>query len=39
MEALIALLVAAWVIAVIVIARVCGFNGPDERCPVETRHD
>lgn len=37
MDALIAMLVAAWVIAVIVIARVCGFNGPDERCPVERK--
>lgn len=26
MEALIAMLVAAWVLLVIVIARVCGFN-------------
>jgi hypothetical protein len=35
MEMLIAIAVAAWVIAVIVIARVCGFNGEDSSCPVE----
>lgn len=35
MEMLIAMAAAFWVLVVIVVARVCGFNGPDERCPVE----
>lgn len=35
MEALIAMAAAAWVLLVIVIARVCGFNGADQSCPVE----
>lgn len=35
MEALIAMLLAAWVLIVVIVARVCGFNGADERCPVE----
>lgn len=35
MEMLIAMLVAAWVLVVVIVARVCGFNGADSSCPVE----
>lgn len=32
---LIMISVAAWIALVIVVARVCGFNGEDSSCPVE----
>jgi len=35
MEMLIAMAAAFWVLVVIVVARVCGFNGSDSSCPVE----
>ena len=35
MEMLIAMAAAFWVLVVIVVARVCGFNGADQACPVE----
>ncbi len=35
MEMLIAMAAAFWVLVVIVVARVCGFNGADQSCPVE----
>ncbi len=35
MEMLIAMSCAFWVLVVIVVARVCGFNGSDSSCPVE----
>lgn len=35
MEMLIAMAAAAWVLVVIVVARVLGFNGADQACPVK----
>lgn len=35
MEMLIAMATAVWVLVVIVVARVLGFNGADVACPVE----
>lgn len=35
MEMLIAMAAAAWVLVVVIVARVCGFNGADSSCPVE----
>lgn len=32
---LIMISVAAWIALVFVVARVCGFNGSDARCPVD----